>query len=45
MYQGKCQGCDAHGEVDDIMLCDRCAEYLEKSDQKLREEVELSIKK
>lgn len=31
--QGKCQGCDNYGEVDDIMLCDSCAEDLENADK------------
>ncbi len=31
--QGKCQGCEAYGEVDDIMLCDDCGDKLEKEDQ------------
>lgn len=30
MYQGKCQGCDDYGEVNDIMLCDDCAEKVEE---------------
>jgi len=29
---GKCQGCDSYGEVNDIMLCDSCAEKLEEAD-------------
>lgn len=29
MTNGKCQGCDAYGYVNDIMLCDNCAEELE----------------
>lgn len=33
--QGKCQGCDAYGEVDDIMLCDSCAEELAEQDGQL----------
>ena len=27
---GKCQGCDAYGEVDDINLCDECGDELEE---------------
>ena len=32
MVNGKCQGCDSYGEVDDIMLCESCAEELEEAD-------------
>jgi hypothetical protein len=32
MYNGKCQSCEEYGEVNDIMLCDDCAEDLEKED-------------
>ena len=45
MYQGKCQGCDEYGEVDDIMLCYECAEDLEKQDQGIRDEIEEMTKK
>ena len=33
MYQGKCQACDSYGEVNDIMLCESCAEDLEEADK------------
>lgn len=32
MMEGKCQGCDSYGEVDDIGLCESCAEDLEDED-------------
>ena len=38
--QGKCQGCDSYGEVNDIMLCDACAEELEKEDGLSDDQVE-----
>ena len=31
---GKCQSCGAYGEVDDIMLCDDCAEELDEKDKR-----------
>lgn len=34
MYNGKCQGCDSYGEVDDINLCVVCAWKLEKQMRK-----------
>lgn len=30
--EGKCQGCDEYGEVDDIMLCDSCADELDDTE-------------
>lgn len=38
--QGKCQGCDDYGEVNDIMLCDACAEELEREDGLSDEQIE-----
>lgn len=29
-YEGICQACDAYGSVDDLSLCDSCAEKFER---------------
>ncbi len=29
---GKCCGCDAYGEVDEMSLCDDCSEEVTQSD-------------
>jgi hypothetical protein len=35
-YEGKCQACDAYGPVDDLSLCDSCAEKFEHDLIRLR---------
>lgn len=31
MYEGKCQGCDGYGPVDDQSLCEDCAAQVDES--------------
>lgn len=33
---GKCQGCDAYGETDDMSLCEDCYDTLEMEDEKIQ---------
>jgi hypothetical protein len=30
LWDGQCQACDVYGPVDDMMLCENCAEKLER---------------